>query len=127
MFFVRVEAGEKGPSFRPLFSDEFRGRGQDLQVAPMKQADACGKSQGFAHIVGDEDGSLSEIVPEREELALELQASNRVQCSERLVEQEQGRIRSQGSGHSNPLPLPAGELPRIAMGELRGGQADLLE
>ena len=48
-----------------------------------------------------------------------------VERRERFVEQQQGRFDSEGPGERDPLRLPAGELPRLVMGQV--GEADAVQ
>ena len=74
-----------------------------------------------------EDRRLPDLPSQREELALQLDAGDRVQRAERLVEEQDRRVGRQRAGDADTLALAPGELTRVAGGELRGRQLDLLE
>ena len=62
-----------------------------------------------------------------QELALQVEAGDRIEGGEGLVEQQQGRLGGQGAGDSHPLLLAPGELARqpgakLARLEAHGGQ-----
>ena len=63
--------------------------------------------------MGDQDDGLPQLGEETAEVALQLGADDRVEGSERLVQQEHGRIEHEGPHEPHPLALAAGELARI--------------
>src|SRR5205807_398475 len=81
----------------------------------------------LADVVRHEDRRLPDLPSQREELALQLDAGDRVQRAERLVEEQDRRVGRQRAGDADTLALAPGELTRVAGGELRGRQLDLLE
>ena len=67
-------------------------------------------------------------VPARvlEHLGLQVRADHRVHGGERLVHEQDVRVRGEGAGHAHTLALAAGELGGVSGGDGRG-QADELE
>ena len=75
-------------------------------------------------VVGDQQHGLAELALQPQELVLQPAADHRVDRAERLVHQQHGRVGGQGPGHADPLTLAAGELVRVAVGELGRVEAD---
>ena len=65
------------------------------------------------------------LAADPQQLGLHVLAGHLVERAERLVHQQQRRVRGEGSGDRHPLLHAAGELPREVLGEL--GQLDQLE
>ena len=76
----------------------------------MQQGDFSAQSQGFAHIVRDEDGCFPYPVAQFQELILQFDASNGVQRAERLIEQQQLWLRCECPCHAHSLALAARKL-----------------
>ena len=72
----------------------------------------------FPKIVSDEDYGFMEPLLQQQEFPLQIVAGERVQRSKRLVHGENFRISSQGSRHSNALPLAARQLVWIPRRDL---------
>ena len=66
-------------------------------LAVFQQSDAGGEQESLAHIVGDEDQGLPQPLLQRAKFLLDLPARDRIQGAERLVEQDDGRVRRQGA------------------------------
>src|SRR5262249_29431810 len=66
-----------------------------------------------------------DIVLQALEEQLHLLAELEIQRAERLVEEQYARLAHEGPGERDPLLLPAGELPRLALSE--PPQADEVE
>ena len=77
-------------------------------------------------VVGDEDDRLAQLALQAQELVLQLLAHDRVDGAERLVHQHHRRVGGERAGDADALLLPAGQLRRVALGEVRS-QADPLE
>ena len=75
----------------------------------------------------DEEGRLRPGAPELHELALQLEARDRVERGERLVEEEERRLGREGARDADALALPAGELARGARAELGGRKSHARE
>src|SRR5207247_5831823 len=91
---------------------------QNLEAPVMEQADVRGEQHGFPWIVRDEDGGLAESAGNTQELLLNLMPRHRIESAERLVEQQRLLVRRKRAGDADPLPLPAGQLPRIPIQKL---------
>ncbi len=95
-----------------------------LQDAALgKDRDPVAHRDGLIDVVGDEDDGLAHLGLETQELLLEAAPDERVDGAEGLVHQHDGRVDRQGAGDADALPLPAGQLVRVAVGD-RCGQAD---
>ena len=107
---------------------EQRGRVRDLGelAAHPQHRDLVAELDRLVDVVGDEQDRLAELGLQPEELVLQLLADDRVDRAERLVHQHHRRVGGERPGHADALLLAAGELVRVAAGELRG-QADPLE
>ena len=62
-----------------------------------------------------------------EELVLEALPRDGVDGAERLVHEQHVRVGAERPGHADPLPLPAGQLVRVAVADSGGLQADEVE
>ena len=60
---------------------------------------------------------VCDLVVETAQPLAELRAHPRVEGPERLVEEQHGRLDRERAGEPHPLPLPAGELRRVALRE----------
>src|SRR5205814_8240446 len=81
------------------------------------ECDARAEHEGLAHVVGDEDDRLAEPPLQRRELALEGGARQRVERAERLVHQQERRVRRERARDADALALPARKLSGEAPGE----------
>jgi len=63
-------------------------------------------------VVGDEDQGRLGVGPEVEQVILQVGASERIECRERLVEQQHFRPRHQRPRNGDPLRLTAGQFAR---------------
>src|SRR4026208_517553 len=115
----------KGPDFRLVGLEKFGASTEKHQSPVVKHAEPRAEQQGFPNIMGDEQRALAEFVAQVEELLLQLHASHGIQCTKRFIQQQQGRICCERAGDPYPLTLTAGQLARIARGELRWGKPDL--
>ncbi len=66
--------------------------------------------------MGDEDDRLVEPGLQSQQLVLEPAAHDGVDGSERLVHQHHRRVGGERSRHPHPLPLPAAQFTRVALG-----------
>ena len=74
----------------------------------MQEGDFGAEPQGFAHVMGDEDGGFPEAIAQFEELVLQFDARYGVERAERFVEQEQLWFSGQGTRDADALSLAAG-------------------
>src|SRR5260221_576395 len=79
----------------------------------------------FPLVVGDEDKGKPERTLKRPELALHRLAQLEIERSQRLVEQQHFRTQNERARKSDPLPLSAGKLARLA--RLQPHELDKLE
>ena len=78
-------------------------------------------------VVGDEDDRLAQCRLEPQELVLESLADDRVDRPERLVHEQDRRVRGERPGDADALLLAAGELGRVATGVRRRVEPDELQ
>ena len=88
---------------------------------------AIGEDGRLAQVVRHEDRGHSQAAAQRPERLLELGARDRVQRSERLVEQQHAGPPRERARDRDTLPLPARELVRPPLAEHRRIKADQLE
>src|SRR5438046_9624107 len=60
-------------------------------AAVVEQRDRRPEQERLAHVVGDEQYGLSELTEDRDEMRLQLGARDRIESTERLVEQQEQR------------------------------------
>ena len=87
-------------------------RAEERQPSGVEQPDARTEQQSLTHVVRDEHHRLTEPACEGAEFALQLEARDRVERAERLVEQQEWWIESQSACHTDALALAAGKLVR---------------
>ena len=78
--------------------------------------------QRFVRIVGDQHDRHPGLVQEAQRVVAHLFPQALVQAGERLVQQHRPRRGRERTGERHPLLLPAGELVRISVGEVREAQ-----
>src|SRR3989442_11542743 len=74
------------------------------EPALQHEPDVGAEQQPFAHIVRHEDHALAEPPLERFELALQLDTRDRIECPERLVQEQQRRGPPPRAGPPPPPP-----------------------
>ena len=106
-----------------------RGRGSAIGSISLDAArprrhhdDAVGEQHRLVDAVRDEHDGLARREPQRLEVDAHLLARQRIERAERLVHQQQRRIVDQRAHDRGALAHAAGQLARIAVGEL--GEAD---
>ena len=124
-FAFYVKAGQKRPSFRRRGMQKVRRCRKRIQSPVVQEPDAAAEEERLPHIVRDKQGGLVELPTEHEKLPLKLNARDRIERAEGLVKQQERRVCGQRAGHTDPLALPAGQLPGIAPGVLFRGKTDL--
>ena len=77
-----------------------------------------GDLHGLLLVVGHEDGGDVGLVVEPAQPGAQLLAHARVEGAERLVEQQHLRLDRQRARQGHALALAAGQLARVAVGEL---------
>ena len=88
-----------------------------LHAALVHHRDAMGERQRLGLIVRHVDERDADFLLQVDELDLHFLAELRVQRGQRLVEQQHCRMRDQRAAQRHALPLSAGQLVRIALGE----------
>ena len=86
--------------------------------AVVHDRDAVGHGHGLLLVVGDDHEGHAELVLDVHQLELGLLAQLLVEGAERLVEKQHLRLLGERAGERHALALAAGELARIAPGEL---------
>jgi hypothetical protein len=74
--------------------------------------------------VGHDDHRLGQARLQVAELVLQAGADQRIERAEGFVHEQDRRIRGQGAGEADALPLAAAELRREPSGDLRGVEAE---
>ncbi len=101
--------------------------GPDLdQLAEVHHADRVGHVPDDRQIMRDEQVAQSVLPLQLAHQVEDLRLHRHVQCGHGLVRHDQGRAQDQRPGQRQPLPLAAGELPRIPAGGI-GRQAYLVQ
>src|SRR5881628_1632673 len=107
-----------------LRAPELLRRPEEHDPALLHQPDRVAQQQPLTHVVRHEDDRLAETPLQREELALQLDARDRIERPERLIQQEERRIGGERPGDADPLALPARQLVGVARTEHAGIEAD---
>ncbi len=89
-----------------------------LDRAVVDDDDLVGDLHRLFLVVGDEHGGDVHLVVQPAQPVAQLLADLRVERTERLVEQQHLRLDGERAGQRHALPLAAGELRRVAVGEL---------
>src|SRR5471032_530835 len=87
-------------------------------LALVHQEDPVTHGQGFFLVVGDENGGQAQFALDRPDLLAQVFANPRIKGRQRLIEQQQARAGDQGAGQGHALALAAGQLMRVAPGEV---------
>ena len=85
-----------------------------LKHAVVYQTDLGRQGHGLHLVMGNVDEGTSRLHMKSLKLIAHLQTKLGVQVGQRLIHEQHGRLRRQGSGDSHTLLLPAGQLCRIA-------------
>ena len=83
--------------------------------------------QASDEVVGDEQQRQLARLLELEQHVQDLRAHGDVEHRDRLVADDPGRLEHERRGDRHALALAAGELVRVAVGEARRREPDLLE
>ena len=97
---------------------DLRRRGDLHDLAVVHDRDAVGDRHRLLLVVRDDDEGQPELVLQVDQLELRLLAELLVERAERLVEEQHLRPLGDGAGERHALPLAAGELVGLALGEL---------
>ncbi len=74
--------------------------------------------------MGDKNHGFAELLLQRFELLLDFPPGDRIERTERLIEQNDRRVGSERPSDADALALAAGKLPRIAPRETIGIESD---
>ena len=88
----------------------------------MENRDPVRHLHRFVDVVAHEQDRLAQLLLHAQELVLDRLAVDGVECGKRLVHQQHRRVDRKRARDADPLRLSAGELVRIAVGELCGRQ-----
>ena len=88
--------------------------------ALLQHRDPVAHLDRLVDVVGDEEDRLADLASAGAATRPGALPDDRVDRAEGLVHQQHGRVGGQGPGHANPLLLAAGELRRVAVGEVCG-------
>ncbi|MNN17721.1 hypothetical protein D3C81_1309150 [compost metagenome] len=76
----------------------------------------AGQEQRFIHIMSDEKHAFARFSPDLPQMKLHILARQRVQCTERFIEQDNLRLGGQSTGNRRPLLHSPGQLVRQQLG-----------
>ena len=117
-----VRAGERGDERVRRLRDELLRRRELPQLAVHDHADFVCERRSILVVVRDEQGRQPELAQELLELRRAPPLGVRVECRERLVQQQHAGIARERAGERDALALAARELgrPRVARGARSG-------
>ena len=119
----QVRAGERSDERVARAGDELRGARELAHLPFDDHPDLVRERGGVLVVVGDEQRGEAEPAEQLAQLASHLRLRVRVECGERLVEQQHRRVSRERAGEGDALLLAAGELARIRAGEVRDVKA----
>ena len=93
---------------------ELGRRTEPNESTPGKQSDSRSDQHRLTHIVRHEHGRLMQAIPKIDKHPFEFGARDRIESAERLMKEQQLRIRSERARHSDALLLAAGKLVRFS-------------
>ena len=96
------------------------------ELAAVHDDGAVGDLTDDGEVVGDEQDGHPGLGAQPAQETHDLALRRHVERRHRLVTDDQGRPAGQRTGDRDPLPLPAGELGRVAV-QVDGAESDLLE
>jgi hypothetical protein len=87
---------------------------------PLRHHDhALRQIDGFEHRVGDEDHGLVQLAPQRQQVVVEAEAGDLVECRERLVHQQDVGIGDQRARQRHPHLHAARQFAWECIGKVR--------
>ena len=95
----------------------FFGSADLFDAAFIHHHDSVGKLERLLLIVGDEDGCNAHLVMQPAQPAAQIPANTRIECAERLIQQQHAWLHRQRAGEGNTLALAARELPGKAVAQ----------
>lgn len=97
------------------------GGAPDLQKSPFLQhRDPVAESDCLVNVMRDDDQGLLEMAFESEKLALEIVPSDRVECAEGFVKQDDARVSREGPRKRHALSLSPGQFDGVPRSIPRG-------
>jgi hypothetical protein len=93
-------------------------RFRDRPRTACEHLNPIGKTDGFAHVVGDEDARKPSVDPESFEFVVKQIARHRIERTERLVHQQDFRFLCESARNPYPLTHPTRELMGLVSGEV---------
>ena len=79
-------------------------------LARRQGHNAVSHDNGLIHIVGDQHHGLAFLVPDVQDFVLEVGACQRIESTQRFIQQENVRVSRQGAGNGDALPHTARQL-----------------
>ncbi|GBC78414.1 hypothetical protein HRbin08_01907 [bacterium HR08] len=98
---------------------ELRWGAERQESALGQQGDTRGQGERFLDIVRDQERRLAQAFVKSVELRAQLPSRDRIECSKRLVQQENRGIGRERARHADTLALSATQLMRVSAGEGR--------
>ena len=102
-------------------ADDLLGRADLHDLAEVHDGDPVGEHPGERQVVGDEQVGQAALLAQVEHQAQELGPDRHVEHRHGLVGDDELRVHDQRPGDHDALALAAGELVRVAAGEVGGG------
>lgn len=115
--------GEGGDHRRGRAAQQLDRRRELHQAAAVDHADPLGQSGGVLEGMGDQQRRQFKTPQLVGELVTHLLAGDRIERTERLVEQQDARLTGQRTSQRNALALATGKLPGPRQGEVSDTQA----
>ena len=119
--------GEKRARLRMIRLTEGVRLFEHGRACPRRRGRSSCRSRRPREVVRDENERRAEALDQTNELALELDARNRIERAEWLIDQDERRLRGERASDADALPLSTGELVRKATAERVGVEADETE
>ena len=95
-----------------------RGRALLDDAAAFDDDELVGQHDRLDRVVGDQQARPGEVGQVRRELGPDVEAGSGVERGQRLVQQQHARAPGQRPGQCDPLCLAAGQLGRLAVGQV---------
>ena len=102
--------------------DELRRRRELAERAVDDHADLVRERRGVLVVVRDEERGEGELAQELVQLASHLRLRVRVECRQRLVEEQDGRLPRKSARECDALALTAGERAGPRVGDVRDAE-----
>ena len=96
-------------------------------ASALHESDAIAQQESLGYVMGDKHNGRAKAFLEQLELPLQFGAGQGIERSERLIHEQDWRVRRKCASQPNPLPLTARELMRVASRKLLVGQSNQRE